>query len=309
LTRAVPVTWLLGSMLENSSPLLEPPRAAAAACCFACSGAYFEAPGYTSPSGRFNAARPVRDAVTILERWWRSMPGGRTELCWRLERKGGAASGPIRALRRMSSKGGLTCASDQGPWRCWWRRPAAGGLRERRRRRWHAGHRPAPAGKGHGDRDRLRQAGQLRRAGPAQARGDPAGAGQQHQGAGRDPDRPAGRRAHPGRVLPGHRDRGGGADPELAARLRRGRRDVGRPAPQRGRGPQAGEVFLVLGHQPGAGRGQAAVPATPREPSCRRPRPRSRPRSSPRPTTSSRPAGSRPAPTRSPSSSSRAATP
>ena len=62
------------------------------------------------------------------------------------------------------------------------------------------------------------------------------------------------------RVLPVDRV-GAGADPDLAARLRRGGRDLARPDPQRARRPRGGELRLVLQHQPGAGGGHAAVQA------------------------------------------------
>jgi len=62
----VPVTWLLGSMLENSSPV--PPNPAER-LRFACSGAHFEFQGYTSPRPGFNAARRHDDHGTIPGRW------------------------------------------------------------------------------------------------------------------------------------------------------------------------------------------------------------------------------------------------
>src|SRR5215218_4613923 len=57
LTRAVPVTWLLDSMLEHSSPVLEGP---VQRLHFACSGAHFGFRGYTSPRPGFNGAGRLR---------------------------------------------------------------------------------------------------------------------------------------------------------------------------------------------------------------------------------------------------------
>jgi hypothetical protein len=57
LTRAVPVTWLLDSMLEHSSPVLACP---VQRLRFACSGAHLGFQGYTSPGPGFNGAGRLR---------------------------------------------------------------------------------------------------------------------------------------------------------------------------------------------------------------------------------------------------------
>src|SRR5215212_7306926 len=216
LTRAVPVTWLLGSMWRTPRLSFEPLRAAHCWLLFCLLRDVFWAPRLHQLLACFNAARRTR-------------------------KEGGAAGGPNHSAAcprrgtdtRIRSRAWAllvapalllaACGGDGGD-----------------------GGSPAPAGQGHRHRVRIRQAGQVRCDGPGQARSDRAAPGQQHQGAGRVPDRPAGRGAHPGRVLPGHRDRGAGADPDLAARLRWRRRDVARPDPQRGRRPQGGHVRLVL---------------------------------------------------------------
>jgi hypothetical protein len=60
LTRAVPVTWLLGSMLENSSPVLRALRAAHCCLLFCLLRDVFWAPRLHQPLACFNAASPAR---------------------------------------------------------------------------------------------------------------------------------------------------------------------------------------------------------------------------------------------------------